>query len=273
MVTEAPSLYTHIGCCVDDSAAAQGALEEAVRLRALGPGRLSVAHAAAPPTFAHYGQWSPPPASFLEAARAWLDALVATTPGAEAVLLWGDPATCVQEWARESHCDLLVAAAHGGPVERAVLGSFSRHLAHHAPCPVLFTRPRAPSAIAAAVDQSGELFADGEHGMSPNAAWTPEHLLLAAIARRAVKSLRHRAAVEGHEVRGRATASADLGGHATAPSLDAVWVGVDVDVDPPPEPDALDALLTAAERDTNWAIPLARRVRFAWRVNGTTVER
>jgi hypothetical protein len=137
---------------------------------------------------------------------------------------------------------------------------------------VLFTRPLPPSTIAAAVDHAGKLFADADHGMSPDAAWTPEHLLLAALARRAVMSLHHRAAVAGHAAAGRATASADRGGRAAAPSLDAVWVGVDAEMTPALEGDALVDLVRAAEHDTTWAIPLARRVRFSWRVNGESVE-
>lgn len=272
MAAETASPYQHIGCCIDDSAAAQGALEEAVRLRAMGPGRLSVVHVAAPPGAMGYSPWTPGPRHFLQAAGEWLDALVAGVPDAEPVLLWGDPATRVEQWARGSHCDLLIAATHTGPVEGALFGSFSRSLVAHAPCPVLFTRPRPPSTIAAAVDQAGKLFADAEHAMSPGAAWTPEHMLLAALARRAVMSLHHRAAVAGREAGGRATASADRGGRPSAPSLDAVWVGVDADMTPPLEGDELVALVRAAEHDTTWAIPLARRVRFSWRVNGESVE-
>lgn len=272
MTTDAAAPYVHIGCCVDDSSAARGALEEAVRLRALGPGRLSVVHVAAAPAAVAYSRWAPEPEHFFHAARQWLDALVADVPGAEPVLLWGDPATRVQEWARGSRCDLLVAAAHTGPVERALFGSFSRHLAYHAPCPVLFTRPRRPTAIAAAVDEAGKLHADGAHSLSADTGWTPEHLLLAALARRAVMSLRRLAAADGRQVHGRATASADLGGSAAAPSLDAVRVGLDVEIAPPPGADDLAALLRAAERDTGWAVPLALPVRFSWRVNDARVE-
>jgi nucleotide-binding universal stress UspA family protein len=264
MTTEAASPYAHIGCCVDDSAASRGALEEAVRLRSLGPGRLSVVHVAAPPAVIGYSRWAPEPEHFFHAARDWLAALVADVPGADAVLLWGDPGTRVDEWARGSRCDLLVAATHTGPVERTLFGSFSRHLAHHAPCPVLLTRPRAPSTIAAAVDEKGVLFADGDHGLTVDTAWTPEHLVLAAVARRAVRSLHARAAFGRHEVRG---------GRPIAPSMDAVRVSLDVEVVPPlPTAAALAALLKAAERDTNWAIPLARPVAFTWRVNGERVE-
>lgn len=272
MSTKPASPYAHIACCVDGSAAARDALDEAVRLRATGPGRLSVVHVAAPPAVVGYDRAAAEPELFVHAAREWLDALVADLPDAKPVLLWGHPATSVEQWARANGCNLLVAAAHTGPVARAVLGSFSRHLASHAPCPTLLTRPRPPGAIAAAVDDTGKLFADGAHGYTPDAAWTPEHLLLAAIARRALASLTRAAVGAGRQVGGRATAGADLGGHRAAPSLESVRVSLDVDVTPPPEPAALMAMIAASERDTNWAIPLARPVRFAWRVNGDRIE-
>jgi nucleotide-binding universal stress UspA family protein len=79
---------------------------------------------------------------------AWLEAETAGTPGAEPVLLEaGDhdsAADAVCDWARQAGVDLLVAAAHRGAIERALslVGSFSQHLAHHAPCPVLLVPPR-----------------------------------------------------------------------------------------------------------------------------------
>ena len=265
--------YNHIACCVDGSAAARVALEEAIRLRAMGPGRLSIVHVATAPTLIGYSRFATGHESFFQTAREWLDALTASVPGAEGVLLWGHPATQVEQWARETECDLLIAASHTGAVERTLLGGFSRTLAHHAPCPLLLTRPRPPSDIAAAVDHSGRLFADAEHALTLDAAWSPEHLLLAAVARRVIASLGHRAAERGIEARGRATASADLGTPGAAPSLDAVRVGIDVEVVPEPDAALLAALLGSAERDTCWALPLARPVQFGWRVNGREVER
>jgi nucleotide-binding universal stress UspA family protein len=35
----------------------------------------------------------------------------------------------------------VVAATHRGLVERALLGSFASHLAHHSPCPVFLIPP------------------------------------------------------------------------------------------------------------------------------------
>lgn len=130
--------YRHIACCVDDSPASARALEEASRLRALGPGALSVVHAAPRPLIDEDD-----PAAAHDLAReddAWLRRTAAAVPGAEPVLLTGLPADEVLAWAAEARPDLLVAAAHRGPVERALLGSFAARVALEAPCPVLLTR-------------------------------------------------------------------------------------------------------------------------------------
>ena len=75
-------------------------------------------------------------------AREWLQGVAETVPGAEPVLLIGDrPAHRVVAWAREAGCDLIVSASHDDAAERLGFGGFARHLAHHAPCPVLLARP------------------------------------------------------------------------------------------------------------------------------------
>jgi nucleotide-binding universal stress UspA family protein len=136
---EAP--YRHIACCVDDSPASARALEEAHRLRGLGPGRLSVVHAAPRPLIEEDG---PPPAGaprdIATEDDAWLRRTAAAIPGAEPVLLTGLPPEAVLDWAGDARPDLLVAAAHRGPVERVLLGSFAARVALEAPCPVLLTR-------------------------------------------------------------------------------------------------------------------------------------
>ena len=72
--------------------------------------------------------------------RDWLVATAAAVPGAEAVPLTGVAADAAVAWAREAGPDLIVAAAHRGALERALLGSFAGHLAREAPCPALLTR-------------------------------------------------------------------------------------------------------------------------------------
>jgi nucleotide-binding universal stress UspA family protein len=131
--------YRHIACCWDGSPAAERALEEARRLRALAPGRLSVLHVVRYP--AVYAPWAPDLEGLREAARTWLERRTADVPEGEAVLLEGSPAVEACAWAERQRVDLLVAASHHGAAHRALLGSFTHHLLHHAPCPVLVVRP------------------------------------------------------------------------------------------------------------------------------------
>ena len=136
---EAP--YAHIACCIDDSPASMRALAEARRLRALGPGRLSLVHVGPRALIeAPAGDAGGGPRDLADDDRAWLARVAEGVPGAEPVALTGLAAEAAIGWAREAGPDLMVAAAHRGPVERALLGSFAAHLARKAPCPALLTR-------------------------------------------------------------------------------------------------------------------------------------
>ena len=139
-----PATYQHIAVCVDRSEAAQDALSEARRLRAVaGPGKLSVVHVAPWPLLytGEAGAWTPDPEDIESAARTWLDEVVATIPEAECVLLDGYPPAAVCSWAEDAGVDLLVGASHRGLFERVLLGSFAAYLVRHSPCSVLLTRP------------------------------------------------------------------------------------------------------------------------------------
>jgi nucleotide-binding universal stress UspA family protein len=130
-MTATASLWAHIACLVDDAEASAAALREARRIRAQGPGRLSIVHVA-------FG----PPHDAAPAAPEWLAAAAAAGPGDPVVLVnLGVPAAAACEWAAGARVDLIVASAHRGVRERILLGSFAGHLARHAPCSVLLTRP------------------------------------------------------------------------------------------------------------------------------------
>jgi nucleotide-binding universal stress UspA family protein len=135
--------YRHIACCIDRSAASKGVLVEAIRLRGVGPGRLSILHASdLGILFAAYpGVVAIDPEPIRGDSKRWLDEVVGGTPGSEAVLLDGYPAAAACEWAAREGVDLLVASSSRGLVERVLLGSFAGYLTHHAPCSVLLTRP------------------------------------------------------------------------------------------------------------------------------------
>ncbi len=83
--------YAHVACCIDDSPASMRALAEARRLRALGPGRLSLVHVSpralieAPAPGAPAGA----PRDLADDERDWLRAAAAGVPGADPVALTG----------------------------------------------------------------------------------------------------------------------------------------------------------------------------------------
>ncbi|VAI21982.1 unnamed protein product [Triticum turgidum subsp. durum] len=61
---------------------------------------------------------------------------------ATAAVVEGDPKEAICEAVEEMRADLLVLGSRGlGMVKRALLGSVSDYLAHHACCPVLIVKP------------------------------------------------------------------------------------------------------------------------------------
>ena len=63
---------------------------------------------------------------------------------AQARLLQGDPADALCQEAAAAQVDLIVVGSHGsGVLRRALLGSVSHAVLHHAPCPVLVVREAA----------------------------------------------------------------------------------------------------------------------------------
>ena len=135
--------YDHIVVCIDDDPASEPALQEAVRLRALGPGKLDIVHVAPRPRLLITGPYGyiPDPVDLYVEAQRWLYDRAAEFPDAEAVLLDGYPPRAACEYAEEAGADLMVAAAHRGIVSRAMLGGFAAYVAYHAPCAVLLVHP------------------------------------------------------------------------------------------------------------------------------------
>ncbi len=132
-----------IACLIDDSPASDVAVAEAVRLRALSPGRLSLVHVAPPRAVLAAGlsPWEIDEEDPLRPPRRWLEERAAAVPGAEPELLSGPTVGEVANaWLEEEGVGLVVAAAHGGRVRRAVLGSVAQDLAYSAPCNLLIAR-------------------------------------------------------------------------------------------------------------------------------------
>jgi nucleotide-binding universal stress UspA family protein len=140
----------HIACCIDEYDGSQAALQEARRLRVLGPGRLSLVHVMPSPIIYGEALLLPPADEIANAAGDWLDGQRELAGASESVLLSGDPAHAVCDWARVEQPDLLVAGAHRGVFLRLALGSFATtsHTTLRARCcSFVRTRPdRAPVA-------------------------------------------------------------------------------------------------------------------------------
>lgn len=139
--------YRRIACFVDESAASDLALDEALALRALSPGELHVVHVATRPYPLFVGMYGsiPPVENYTATAADWLRERARDVPGAIPRLLHGWPPRSACEYVAEAGIDLLVAAAHRGLVDRAMLGGFAAYVAYHAPCSVLLVHPVVPA--------------------------------------------------------------------------------------------------------------------------------
>src|SRR5439155_8080117 len=91
------------------------------------------------------------------------------------------------------------------------------------------------------LDRTGRITADGQAPLDLDAAWTPEHLVLAGLVRCTLQSLRFHTARTGMDFVASATAS----GRVTRPAPNERYAFVELDVDldvelePAPEGDAL----------------------------------
>jgi organic hydroperoxide reductase OsmC/OhrA len=127
---------------------------------------------------------------------------------------------------------------------------------------------------AIALDRAGRVTADGRSPLELDAAWTPEHLVLAGLARCTLQSLRFHAAPAGVDFVGTASAS----GMVTRRPQDGRYAFVELDVDldlelePAPQGEGLAALIEKAERDCFVGASLEPSPRYRWRVNGTVLN-
>lgn len=120
------------------------------------------------------------------------------------------------------------------------------------------------------VNLAGPMSADGS-ALAPDAAWTPEHLVLAGLAQCSLKSLEYSAARDGLTVSGGASASGvvtrrDEDGRFALVAID---VRLDITVDPPPAD--LAKLLHFAEKGCFVGASLKAAPTYHWTVNGSVV--
>jgi uncharacterized OsmC-like protein len=121
-----------------------------------------------------------------------------------------------------------------------------------------------------AQDRAGRVTADGAAPLRLDEAWTPEHLVLAGLARCTLQSLRHHANRAGIDF----VAEVSAAGRVTKRDSDGRYafvdleVGIDLELEPEPPPDDLAALLAKAERDCFVGASLTVEPEYRWRVNG-----
>lgn len=128
--------------------------------------------------------------------------------------------------------------------------------------------------FAVGIDETGMMYAEAKSPFTPGDAWTPEHLLLAALGRCSMASLRYHAKRAGAAIEGRVTTS----GAVTRRDDDGRYafveehVGMDVSIDPAPDPEAMIALLAKAQRDCFVGASLQVPPQYSWRVNAEAVD-
>ena len=126
---------------------------------------------------------------------------------------------------------------------------------------------------AVGLDRTGRVSADGQSPLDLDAAWTPEHLVLAGLVRCTLQSLRFHADPVGIDF----VANASASGMVTRRPEDGRYAFVEIDVDlgleldPAPPGDELAALLAKAERDCFVGASLKPSPRYRWNVNGKEV--
>jgi len=120
---------------------------------------------------------------------------------------------------------------------------------------------------------TGELREEGGGVLDVPAAWSPEHLLLAALVRCSLKSLRYHAGRKGIDVRSASGSGRTL---VTKRETDDRYALVETDVELvvelEPEPDALPELLALGERDCFVGSSLTAKPRYRWIVNSRTID-
>ncbi len=124
------------------------------------------------------------------------------------------------------------------------------------------------------LERDGRVTAEGGAPLELAAEWSPDHLLLAGLARCTIESLAYHAGRAGIEV---TESSADVRGVVTKRETDGryalveVECDLDVRLDPEPPTADRDELIAKAERDCFVGASLTVSPVYRWRVNGRDV--
>ena len=123
---------------------------------------------------------------------------------------------------------------------------------------------------AVAVDRAGSISAEDGALLALGEEWTPEHLVLAGLARCSLASLAYYAQRASLEV----SAAASASGAVTRRDEDGRFAFVELscrieaELDPAPAPEALAELIAKAERGCFVGASLRVTPSYSWRVNG-----
>ena len=113
---------------------------------------------------------------------------------------------------------------------------------------------------------------DGGPPLPTEEGWSPEHLVLAGLARCSLTSLGYHARRDGLEL----VSSADASGKVTRREEDGIYAFVEIDVRADvtlsPAPDDVRELLARAERDCFVGASLTVKPLYSWTVNGEEVR-
>ena len=125
---------------------------------------------------------------------------------------------------------------------------------------------------AVSLDRTGAATSDeGGSALPIEEAWTPEHLVLAGLARCTLTSLDYHARRVGVTSGGSAKAGGEVTQRTTDGRYAFVRLRVDLDVTIEPAPQNVRELLSKAERDCFVGASLTAKPRYRWTVNGEEV--
>ena len=108
--------------------------------------------------------------------------------------------------------------------------------------------------------------AEGGAALVNEEAWSPEHLVLAGLAKCTLTSLRYHARRAGLEVGGSADAQGEVTQRDTDGRYAFVRIKVQLDVTLDPAPPVVRELISKAERDCFVGASLTSRPTYTWRV-------
>ncbi|MDQ3669368.1 MAG: OsmC family protein [Actinomycetota bacterium] len=127
--------------------------------------------------------------------------------------------------------------------------------------------------FSASIARNGSLCAEEKDSLDPGEAWSAEHLLLAALCRCTLASLRFHAERADLSASGTAAASGSVTRRDTDGRYAFVEILCGVDVSLEPAPDDVAGLTALAERDCFIGASLTVKPEYEWRVNGEVVAR